>query len=165
MLTWLVFALFFVLVPNRRVMIKHALIGAFLSTVLFTWSGPGFVAYVSNTNYKVIYGALAAVPIFLFWLYLVWTVILFGASLAASLTTFSDYSKYDTRLADAVGIPAGLATCRPLCGSAEIGSGLSLGAVDWTWNSRPANFRSTGCWLSLREPEDRESATRRETGC
>ena len=70
--------------------------GAFLSTVLFTIAKIGFVAYVSNANYKVIYGALATIPLFLFWLYLVWNVILFGASLAASLTTFSDYRKYDT---------------------------------------------------------------------
>lgn len=96
LLTWLLFALFFVLVPNRRVMIKHALIGAFLTTVLFTVVRAGFVAYVSNTSYKVIYGAVAAFPLFLLWLYLVWTVILFGASLAASLTTFSDYRKYGT---------------------------------------------------------------------
>lgn len=95
-LSWLVFSLVFVLVPNRRVQIKHALIGAFLSTVLFEVAKALFVAYVSNANYKVIYGALATVPIFLFWLYLVWTVVLFGASLAASLTTFSDYRKYDT---------------------------------------------------------------------
>ena len=95
-LTWLVFSLFFLLVPNRRVRIKHALIGAFLSTVLFSIAKAGFVAYVSNANYKVIYGALATIPLFLFWLYIVWTVVLFGASLAASLTTFSDYRKYDT---------------------------------------------------------------------
>jgi membrane protein len=96
LLTWLIFALVFVLVPHRSVRIKHALIGAFLSTVLFTIAKVGFVAYVSNANYKVIYGALATIPIFLFWLYLMWTVILFGASLAASLTTFSDFRKYDT---------------------------------------------------------------------
>jgi membrane protein len=96
LLTWLVFALFFVLVPNRRVRIKHALVGAFLSAVLFSIARAGFVAFVSNASYKAIYGALAAFPIFLFWLYLVWTVILFGASLAASLTTFSDFRKYDT---------------------------------------------------------------------
>jgi len=95
-LSWLVISLFFVLVPNRRVRIKHALIGAFLSTVLFELAKAGFVAYISNTNYKVIYGALATIPIFLLWLYIVWNVILFGASLAASLTTFSDYRKYDT---------------------------------------------------------------------
>jgi len=96
LLSWLVFTLFFVLVPNRRVRFRDALIGALLSTVLFGLAKTGFVLYVSNTNYKVIYGALATVPIFLFWLYLVWIVVLLGASLAASLTTFSDYSRYDS---------------------------------------------------------------------
>ena len=96
LLSWLVFSLFFVLVPNRRVHIKHALIGAFLSTVLFELAKWGFVAFISNANYNVIYGALATVPIFLLWLYIVWNVVLFGASLAASLTTFSDFRKYDT---------------------------------------------------------------------
>jgi len=95
-LSWLVFTLFFVLVPNRRVRFRDALIGALLSTVLFSLAKTGFVAYVSNANYKVIYGALATVPIFLFWLYLVWIVVLLGASLAASLTTFSDYRRYDS---------------------------------------------------------------------
>jgi len=96
LLSWLVFTLFFVLVPNRRVRFRDALIGALLSAVLFGLAKAGFVLYVSNTNYKVIYGALATVPIFLFWLYLVWIVVLLGASLAASLTTFSDYSRYDS---------------------------------------------------------------------
>jgi membrane protein len=96
LLSWLLFTLFFVLVPNRRVRFRHALVGAMLSTVLFSLAKAGFVAYVSNTNYKVIYGALATVPIFLFWLYLVWIVVLLGASLTASLTTFSDYSRYDS---------------------------------------------------------------------
>jgi membrane protein len=96
LLSWLVISLFFVLVPNRRVHIKHALAGAFLSAVLFEIAKAAFIAYVSNANYKVIYGALATIPIFLFWLYIVWNVILFGASLAASLTTFSDFRKYNT---------------------------------------------------------------------
>jgi membrane protein len=96
-MTWLAFATMFLLVPNRSVKIKHALAGAFLSTVLFEIAKAAFVAYAANTNYTVIYGAVALVPIFLFWLYLVWTVILFGASLAASLTTFSDYGRYETR--------------------------------------------------------------------
>lgn len=89
-LSWTVFTLFFVLVPNRRVKIRDALVGAFLSAVLFELAKLGFVAYVSNANYNKIYGALATVPIFLFWLYIVWALVLFGASLAASLTTFSE---------------------------------------------------------------------------
>lgn len=89
-LSWTVFTLFFVLVPNRRVKIRDALVGAFLSAVLFELAKLGFVAYISNANYSKIYGALATVPIFLFWLYIVWALVLFGASLAASLTTFSE---------------------------------------------------------------------------
>lgn len=95
--TWLMFSSVFILVPNRRVRVKHALSGAFLSAVLFEIIKAGFVGYAANANYTVIYGALAIVPIFLMWIYLVWTVVLFGASLAASLTTFSDYSRYETQ--------------------------------------------------------------------
>jgi membrane protein len=128
-LTWLIFALFFLLVPNRRVLIKHALIGAFLSAVLFTIVRAGFVAYVSNTNYKVIYGALAAFPIFLFWLYLVWTVILFGASLAASLTTFSDYRKHDTDWPGRWEFQLVFRLIGHLWNAQRSGQGLSLGAL------------------------------------
>ncbi|MEJ2384517.1 MAG: YihY family inner membrane protein [Xanthomonadales bacterium] len=97
LMTLMTFATVFLLVPNRSVKMKHAFAGAFLSAVLFEIAKVGFVAYAANTNYTVIYGAIALVPIFLFWLYLVWTVILFGASLAASLTTFTEYSRYETR--------------------------------------------------------------------
>jgi len=89
-LSWTVFAVMFLLVPNRHVKFRHALFGALLSAILFELAKLGFVEYVKNANYTVIYGALATIPLFLFWLYLVWSVILLGASLAASLTTFAD---------------------------------------------------------------------------
>lgn len=90
LLTWAAFCIMFLLVPNCRVPVVCAAAGSFLSTVLFTAAKAGFVAYVSRANYSVIYGALASVPIFLLWLYIVWIVILLGASLAASLTTFRE---------------------------------------------------------------------------
>jgi membrane protein len=89
-LSWLGFTLMFLLVPNRRVRLSHAVVGALLSAALFGLAKKAFVAFVANASFNVIYGALATVPIFLFWLYLVWIVILLGASLAASLTTFND---------------------------------------------------------------------------
>lgn len=88
--TWLAFCLMFLLVPNCKVPIPYAAAGALVSTILFSLAKTGFVVFVSRASFNVIYGALATIPIFLFWLYLVWTVILLGASLAASLTTFSD---------------------------------------------------------------------------
>lgn len=90
LLTWVAFGLMFLLVPNCPVPISYAALGAFVSTALFTIAKIAFVGYVSRASYSVIYGALASVPIFLFWLYIVWAVILLGASLAASLTTFTD---------------------------------------------------------------------------
>ena len=90
LLSWMAFTLMFVLVPNKRIPVRDALFGALLSAVLFDLAKRGFVAYVSNANYAEIYGALATIPIFLMWLYLVWCVILFGASLAYSLATFGD---------------------------------------------------------------------------
>ena len=89
-LSWLAFTLMFLLVPNRRGHLSHAAVGALLSAILFGLAKKAFVTFVANASFNVIYGALATIPIFLFWLYLVWIVILLGASLAASLTTFKD---------------------------------------------------------------------------
>ncbi len=88
LITTVIFTLIFMLVPNCRVRFRAALAGAVLSAFMFELAKFGFVAWVSNANYAVLYGALATVPIFLLWLYLVWVVVLLGASLAASLTTF-----------------------------------------------------------------------------
>ena len=89
-LSWLAFTLMFLLVPNRRVHFTHAAVGALLSAILFGLAKKAFVAFVANASFNVIYGALATIPIFLFWLYVVWIVVLLGASLTASLTTFND---------------------------------------------------------------------------
>lgn len=91
------FALVFLVVPNRRVRLGHALAGAFLSAVLFELAKRGFVLYLTHfPTYEKLYGALAAVPIFLVWIYVSWVVVLLGASVAAALTTFN-YRKSDWR--------------------------------------------------------------------
>ncbi|MDT8408321.1 MAG: virulence factor BrkB family protein [Wenzhouxiangellaceae bacterium] len=85
----LAFTLIFMIVPNRRVSWHHALAGAAFSALAFEISKRGFVLYVSNfPTYEKLYGALAAIPIFLIWIYVSWIVILLGASLSAALTTF-----------------------------------------------------------------------------
>lgn len=86
----LAFTLIFIVVPNRQVRFHHALAGAAFSALAFELSKRGFVLYVSNfPTYEKLYGALAAIPIFLVWIYVSWVVILLGASVAAALTTFS----------------------------------------------------------------------------
>lgn len=83
------FTLLYVMVPNRAVRLRNALAGGLLAAVLFELAKRGFGFYVTNfPTYEQIYGTLAAVPIFLIWVYLSWVVILLGASFAASLDTF-----------------------------------------------------------------------------
>lgn len=83
------FTLTFMIVPNRRVDWRHALIGALLSALLFELAKRGFVYYVTNfPTYERLYGALATIPLFLVWMYTSWVVILLGATISAALTTF-----------------------------------------------------------------------------
>ena len=57
----------------------------------------GFAWYATRANYQQVYGAIAIVPIFIFWIYLSWAIVLFGASLTASLNAF-DYRPASLRL-------------------------------------------------------------------
>ncbi len=93
-LSWLVsfalavlgFALLYFLVPNRAVRAWHALAGGFVAALLFEGLKRGFGLYLEHfPSYEVVYGALAAVPVFLIWLYLAWTAALFGAEIAAAI--------------------------------------------------------------------------------
>lgn len=80
------FAALFVIVPNARVAPRDAMIGGLLVAVLLEVMKTGFAYYVSQiSTYTMIYGAFAALPVFLIWVYLSWLSILFGAIVAANL--------------------------------------------------------------------------------
>lgn len=74
------FVSLYYLVPKAPVQFRGALLGAFFAALLFDIAKEGFAIYIrSFPSYADIYGTLAAVPIFLFWLYCAWAVVLFGA--------------------------------------------------------------------------------------
>ncbi len=83
---WLAFWALYVVVPNYRVRLRHGLIGSLFATVIFEIAKRGFAFFVTHfANYKAIYGAIAALPVFLIWIYLSWTIILAGAVMTATL--------------------------------------------------------------------------------
>jgi membrane protein len=78
--------LLYMLVPYRRVELRHAVTGGIVAGVLFELAKRAFGLYVAKfPTYTLIYGAFAIIPLFLLWLYVSWVVVLFGATLAASL--------------------------------------------------------------------------------
>ncbi len=79
------FVLFYLAVPNCEVRFKHALIGGVMAALLFELAKFGFTQYLLRvTTYQLIYGALAALPVFLIWIYLSWLVVLIGAYITAA---------------------------------------------------------------------------------
>ena len=84
--TWFIFTLVYMVVPNKKVSIKHSAAGALIAAVFFTLGKQAFTWYiVTFPSYQLIYGAMATLPIMLLWIQLSWTVVLLGAQLAAVL--------------------------------------------------------------------------------
>lgn len=88
LLNTLGFTLIYAAVPNCRVPLKHALIGGFAASVAFNIARSLFTTLVVGSSYTFIYGAFAAVPLFLLWIYLSWNIVLMGAILVHSLSAY-----------------------------------------------------------------------------
>jgi membrane protein len=91
LLQWIALSAAYALIPNCSVPLRHAVLAALLTALTFELAKRGFAVYIARGSYQEIYGALAAVPVFIFWIYLSWILVLLGASLTASLSAF-DYS-------------------------------------------------------------------------
>jgi membrane protein len=76
----------FYLVPNTKVRLRDAFAGGLIASVAFELGKRGFTNYlVKVPTYRALYGAFAALPMFLLWVYFSWLVTLVAALLTANL--------------------------------------------------------------------------------
>lgn len=76
-------------IPNRSIPVRSAIIAAAFSAVTFELVKNLFGFVMTNfTSYQLVYGAFAAVPIFLLWIFLSWNVVLLGVEISYALTAF-----------------------------------------------------------------------------
>jgi membrane protein len=80
------FTLLYVAVPNRDVDWYDAAWGGLVAGLAFELAKRGFAVFITQfPTYSKIYGALAALPLFLLWVYVSWLITLVGALLVAAL--------------------------------------------------------------------------------
>ena len=81
--SFLAFLLTFLIVPATGVRLSSAAVGAGFTAITWESGKQVFAASIGQSvRYSSLYGSLAAVPIFLIWLYVTWILVLVGLEVA-----------------------------------------------------------------------------------
>jgi membrane protein len=144
-LTGAAFTLLFVVIPNCRVPIKHALIGGFISALCFEIAKYVFARVMANASYQLIYGTFAAIPLFLLWIYTSWVIVLAGAELVHGI---SNYSGRDSQLPELI---AALAILQILWRKHQHGAVLSEREILRRHHLLDRHTLSIEHWATLRD--------------
>ncbi|MEY6431213.1 YihY family inner membrane protein [Thioalkalicoccus limnaeus] len=162
------FTILYTVVPNRPVLITHALLGGLLAAIAFTLLRSGFTLYVTTFPvYGNVYGTLAVIPMFLVWMYLSWAVILAGAVVTAELPTWGRPALEigsplppGTRLTMALSVLALLyrdtrrgrpVTHHSLAAAPEVFGPLPDAVLEELREAELADCTAAGRWLPVRE--------------
>jgi membrane protein len=119
LLSMLAFFVIYKTVPHRHVPWRHAVAGSVVAGALFEAAKELFAVYVRNAStYSAVYGAFAALPLFLVWVHLSWMVALLGAELTAAASywharLWARADRPGARFHEAVGVARLLAEAGP----------------------------------------------------
>jgi len=89
----------YVFMPNTHVKVKYALVPGFLAGAAFVGLQYFYInSQIWVSNYNAIYGSFAALPMFLIWAQISWSICLFGAELTYASQNVDVYNfEYDIR--------------------------------------------------------------------
>jgi len=89
---WILMFIIFIASPNTKVLPKAALLGSLVTLLSLAFTKKMFVYYVIyNTSYKTIYGSFSVVLFFFLWIYVSWSVYLYGMKFTKLINSY--YSK------------------------------------------------------------------------
>lgn len=90
----LAFSIVYIFLPNTKVKFSAAFTGALVSAILAILFQFAIIKLgVGVSKYNKIYGTLAAIPLFLFWVKTSWTILLMGAEVAFSVQNAGTYAR------------------------------------------------------------------------
>jgi membrane protein len=115
------YTLLYMIVPNRRVDWRDAVWGGVVAAIAFEVAKRLFAMFIRQfPTYAVIYGALAALPLFLLWIYVSWMITLVGALLTAALPVVK-YERWWYKPVPGGAFVDAMAILKVLHGSAQVG--------------------------------------------
>ena len=96
---FLFFVFCYCVIPNTYIRFRSTLVPSLLAGISMTALQYGYIyLQVFLSSYNVIYGSLAAIPLFLLWLQISWAIVVFGALLCYTNQNLHHYDldlKYD----------------------------------------------------------------------
>ena len=96
----LLFIALYVFMPNTHVKVKNAIVPGILAGIAMQWLQFFYIhSQIWMTGYNAIYGSFAALPLFMLWVQISWTICLFGAELTYTSQNL-DYYDYDVTTDD-----------------------------------------------------------------
>lgn len=96
LLSFVVFAFLYVVVPTRRVRIRDVWLGALVTSLGYELIKTAFSAYLSGfANYDVVYGSLGAIVAFMVFVLLVAAMLLLGGEMASEWPAVRDATEED----------------------------------------------------------------------
>ncbi|MFO7868319.1 MAG: YihY/virulence factor BrkB family protein [Bacteroidales bacterium] len=82
-LVWIAFTFLYIIMPNTKVNFPSALLGGVIAGIIFQLVQYFYIKFqIGVSSYNAIYGSFAALPLFLIWLQMSWTIVLLGAEIA-----------------------------------------------------------------------------------
>ena len=83
---WVFMLMVYLWVPNTTVRVRPAMIGALVAAILLESGKRVLGLYTSNAlTLNQLYGSLGLIPLFMFWMYLMWMFVLFGLEVSSIL--------------------------------------------------------------------------------
>jgi membrane protein len=95
---WAGFSFLYMFFPNTRVRWHCAMLGGLVAAIMLQLGQWSYIRFqVGAARYHAIYGALAAVPMLLTWIYMAWIIVLYGAELTAAAQGIGTSLQLDSR--------------------------------------------------------------------
>lgn len=91
-IVWVLFTMVYLIMPNTRVKFTSGLMAGVIAGTGYQLFQVFYIALqVGAARHNAIYGSFAALPLFLGWLQISWTIVLFGAEISFAKQNAQDY--------------------------------------------------------------------------